>query len=237
MPDAAGQDAGVGAAHRKAVVGVQVQDHAFLVGKGQQEVGPGNLLRQGFQLSLGQSARHSGAVAAARQVGGVHHRNQRWPGAVQPGLHAAHPAVQDGGGGQAIGRQRVAAGAHGLGMGHVVGAVVDNMGRSGGRSNQFGIGGQGSLRGADQRRLCLHSSSVARWRQLTCFCTGFASTVAGLYRRLRPLCGSCWRKSTGIAGLPELVCGLPVEQAAPVTAQWLPATRSPQHRHPWSETP
>ena len=63
-PHAAGQDAGTRAAHVEAVVAVQVQDHAFAVGKSQQEIAAGDLARQRFELGLRQPAHEFAALAA-----------------------------------------------------------------------------------------------------------------------------------------------------------------------------
>ena len=112
-PQTAGQDAGVGTTHGEAVVGVEVEDHAFAVSKGQQEVAAGDLARQGFQLGLGQPAHDLAALAAPGQVVRLDHGHRHGGAGGQPDIQATRPAVQDHAGGQPIGRQGHAAGLDG----------------------------------------------------------------------------------------------------------------------------
>jgi hypothetical protein len=111
-------DARTRAAHHEAGVCVQIEDHAFVVGKGEQEVRPGNLRGQGLEFGLRQPAHESSTLTALRQVAGQHHRNLHRCIGVQAAAHAAHPAVQDLSRRQAFGRQCVAARPHGIGAGH-----------------------------------------------------------------------------------------------------------------------
>ena len=115
-PHAAGQDARIAAAHAEAVVGVEVEDDALLVSKGQQEVAACNLARQGFQLGLGQAPDELRPFAPAGQVGGFHHGHGQRCRRHQARLQAARPAVQDHAGRQAIGRHGHATGPDGAGM-------------------------------------------------------------------------------------------------------------------------
>ena len=110
-PQTALHDAGVRAA-AKAVVGVEVEDHAVVVGKGEQEVAAGDLLHQRLEFGQRELAREADLVAPPRKIGTVHNLDARRGGDVQPGLGAAHPAVEDVGWRQPVGRHRRAARPH-----------------------------------------------------------------------------------------------------------------------------
>jgi hypothetical protein len=136
VPVAAGDDAAVVAvaAAVEAAVGLQVQDHAVGVGKGQQVVAAGDLPRQRHQFGLGQAEHGLGAVAAPRQLGGLHHRHAHRRAGVQAVVQAARPAVQHQRGRWRLGGQPGAALGQRVGSCQVARRVAERVGRAHGGS-------------------------------------------------------------------------------------------------------